>query len=195
MGVVDSIAGHPVVFNFIQSAAGRTAIIHRLQPWLNLLTGHVLDVGGGTGRLRGDLRPDVRYICLDLELRKLRYAPAGLLADAAALPFASGTFSGALLIGVSHHLEDDVLDNVIGDIARILVPRGRLIMLDAVSVPTPKLTSRMLWRLDRGHYLRSRAALTETLQKRFTVEDAVSFDVLHHYFAANCVRSGGAAAC
>jgi SAM-dependent methyltransferase len=188
MGIVDTIAGHPAVFNAIQDLAGRRAIVRRLQPWLDRLTGRVLDVGGGTGRLRGDLPPDVQYICVDLEARKLRYASGALLADAAALPFASATMDGALLFGVLHHLTDEVIERVIDEIARVLEPGGRVIAIDPISVPAPKLTSRGLWRLDRGHHLRSSTALDAAVRRRFTIEEALHFDVFHHYFAANCVR-------
>jgi len=189
MGVVDTIAGHPAVYNAIQDLAGRAAIIRRVRPWLARMSGRVLDVGGGTGRLRGDLEPGVQYICVDIEARKLRHASGALLADAAALPFQTGTIDGALLVGVLHHLTDHELERVVGDIARVLVRGGPLIMIDAIGVPAPKLTSRALWSLDRGHYLRSSTALEDVLQRQFTIAEAMRFDVFHHYFAAQCVRS------
>lgn len=191
MSLVDTIAGHPAVYNLLQDLAGRRAIQRRVQPWLDRIEGRVLDVGGGTGRYAHRLRPDVRYVCLDLEAQKLRYlrrtivGSNGLVAEAAALPFAANSFDAALLIGVTHHLSADALRAVIQEIQRVLVPSGRLIMLDAVAAPE-RLTSRALWSWDRGNHPRIPAMLDASLREFFHVEETVEFNVLHHYVAMSC---------
>ena len=195
MSLVDLIAGHPAVYSLIQDLAGRDAVMRRMQPWLDQLSGCVLDVGGGTGRISEQLRSGVRYLCIDLEWRKLqalkRRTPggAGMLADGAALPFEAGTLDAALLIGVTHHLSEDALHDVVAEIARVLVPSGRLIMLDALWAPG-RLMGRALWAWDRGSHPRSAAALEAAFRSRFDIEETAMFAILHEYCALLCRKRG-----
>jgi len=190
MSLVDTIAGHPAVYNLLQDLAGRRAIFRRIQPWLDQLSGCVLDIGGGTGRIVELLPAAARYVCLDHDAHKLGSSrgprrASGLVADAAALPFASGTIDCALLIAVTHHLDEDGLRKVLSEIGRVLRPSGRFIMLDAVHAPN-RFTSRALWSWDRGNHPRTWEVLGATLGKFFDVEETTNFEVLHNYYAMNC---------
>lgn len=191
MSLVDLIAGHPAVYDLIQDLAGREAIMHRLQPWLDQVSGRVLDVGGGTGRVSKHLRPGARYLCVDNERPKLlalkRGTPnaTGLLADATALPFGSNTVDAALLMLVTHHLSEEALHAVVMEIARVLVPAGRLIMLEPLWAPR-RVVGRVLWACDRGSYPRDAAALETAMRAAFDIEDTATFAVLHEYCSFNC---------
>jgi len=188
MSLIDAVTDHPRVHNLLMDLAGRRAVLRAIQPWLDQLSGRVVDIGGGTGRIRHQLRPDVQFLCVDLDPRRLRYASGGIRADATALPFADGSLDGAILIGVMHHLHDAALEAVAADLARILAPSGRAIVLDPVAVASPKLTSRVLWRMDRGHRLHTAAVLATALRRELLIEATTSYTVLHHYFALNCVK-------
>ncbi len=190
MSLVDVIAGHPSVYGLIQNLAGRDVIMRHLQPWLDQISGRVLDVGGGTGRIFEQLRPGVRYLCVDLERRKLERLQrtpgvTGLLADGTALPFEAGVVDAALLIGVTHHLSEAALGAVIAEITRVLVPSGRLIMLDALSAPH-RLAARALWAWDRGSHPRTAAALDAAFRARLDIEQTMTFSILHDYCALHC---------
>ncbi len=186
MSFVDTIVGHPRIYNLLMDVAGRNAVLRPIQPWLDQLTGRVIDVGGGTGRIREKLRTDVRFSCLDVDLRKLRYSTGAVAADATALPFADRSIDGALLIGVTHHLNESVVHGVVAELARVLGPRGQLIVLDAVSVAAPNLTSRALWWMDRGHHPHTTHRLETALRQRFDIQDTSTYTVLHHYAAWRC---------
>lgn len=196
MSLVDIIAGHPAVYTVIQDLAGRGAIMRHLQPWLDQMSGRVLDVGGGTGRISEQLRADVRYLCLDLEreklqrLRKRSPKAIGLLANGGALPFVSGTLDAALVVGVTHHLSDQDLRRVVAELSRVLVPSGRLIMLDALWSPR-RLLARALWAWDRGSHPRTAEVLAEAFAEHFAIDDRKRFTVLHDYTALRCRNRRG----
>ena len=194
--LVDRLAGHPAIYNLIQDVAGRRVIARRMQPWLDQVSGRVLDVGGGTGQVANQLVGRVRYLCLDLDpikLRRLKKDAAGadaLVADAAALPLRSAAVDTALCFGVSHHLSGDAWPAVVAEIARVLVPGGRLIFLDALWAPRRRL-GRLLWAWDRGSHPRTAAALERDLRASFDIEHASTFAVLHEYCVFACRKPVG----
>ena len=74
---------------------------------------------------------------------------------------------------------------MVAEIVRVLVPSGRLIMLDGLWAPR-RLTSRVLWAWDRGSHPRSAAVLDAAFRTHFDIEDTTTFSVLHEYYALNC---------
>lgn len=83
--------------------------------------GRVLDIGGGSAHFK-DYRPDV--VSLDI----LRFPGIDVVADAHALPFAAGTFSGIVMLDVLHHLQQPIV--FLREAARVLAPGGRLAMIE-----------------------------------------------------------------
>jgi SAM-dependent methyltransferase len=146
----------------------------------------VLDVGGGTGRLEAIWPPDALYICLDPDRRKIEGfvqrhgSGVAVIGSGKHLPFRDGSIDVALLIAVSHHLADDVLDNVVREIHRVLRPDGRLIYLDAIWNPH-HLTGRILWRYDRGAFPRPIQRLRARLQRYYTCQTRERYAMLHDY--------------
>jgi ubiquinone/menaquinone biosynthesis C-methylase UbiE len=88
----------------------------------------VLDLGCGDGRF---LSPGAIGVDLDLDrLRSARTRSAQLVqADAHALPFAAATFDTVLanrMLNAAGHIDD-----VFGEVVRVLRPGGRLVVLTA----------------------------------------------------------------
>jgi SAM-dependent methyltransferase len=77
----------------------------------------VLDLGSGAAPYAG-IFPHRRYITADL------LAPAAVTCDAAALPFAAGSFDLVLCTEVLEHVPDP--DAMLHEIRRVLGPRGAL---------------------------------------------------------------------
>jgi SAM-dependent methyltransferase len=183
--------GHPAIYNLIQDLAGRRTIARRMQPWLNEVSGWVVDVGGGTGQIVHQLTGGVRYVCVDLDpiklsgLKQHTTTAIGLRADASALPLRSDALDAALCVGVSHHLSADTMRAVFSEIARVLACQGEFIFLDALWAPR-RLFGRLLWAWDRGSYPRTAAAIEADLRTWFDVEDVLTFAVLHQYTAFRC---------
>lgn len=104
--------------------------------WVRLLElpvdGRLLDVGGGTGRVSGALRPMVGQIVVaDASLGMLRRARDrggidAVRADAAQLPLPAASFERVMVTDALHHFSRQ--REVIGELARVLAPGGLLVI-------------------------------------------------------------------
>jgi demethylmenaquinone methyltransferase / 2-methoxy-6-polyprenyl-1,4-benzoquinol methylase len=100
----------------------------------------VLDLGCGTGRLGALLSARHRITGLDVSfamLRQARRRSAGQLAlvqgSAFRLPFANGTFGGAVSAFVLRNLDD--LPTAFEELARVVAEGGRIVLVD-ITEPT-----------------------------------------------------------
>jgi ubiquinone/menaquinone biosynthesis C-methylase UbiE len=188
--LADIIAAYPAVYDSIQRLAGRDAVARRMQPWLAELSGRVLDVGGGTGRTAEWLGTRAKYVCVDLERRKLVAVrdqsdrASAVVGDGLSLPLADASVDAALLIAVIHHIEPSRVSRLLGEIARVLTMRGTLIVLDAVR--SPRVLSRLMWSIDRGSHPQTADSIARTTRASFEIESAQTFAVLHEYCALRC---------
>ena len=92
----------------------------------------------------------------------------GVVASAAVLPFATGSFDGVWSIGLFHHLPDEVARRVVGEALRVCNPGGYAVIIDAVLPETPwrRPVAYGLRRLDRGRFMRSQHQLEDLLAQR-----------------------------
>lgn len=88
----------------------------------------VLDAGAGEGSYRRHFGSH-RYVGLDLGVgdQKWDYSGLDVLGDLSALPFASGTFDGAINIVTLEHVKDP--RRVICELARVLKPGAPLLLV------------------------------------------------------------------
>jgi SAM-dependent methyltransferase len=183
----------PVLYDVVQQLAGERELQKRLAPYLHVLPADrsVIDIGGGTGLVRRLLNTN-RYVCLDLELQKLRRfrSHGGGLAvagDATACPFSSASFDVVLCTKVFHHLSDAQLRATLAEIHRMLRPGGMLIAADPVR--SDRWMSRVLWRLDRGSFPRTAAEIRRSLPAEYRVEDWEQFRLaIFHDFVLCAAR-------
>ncbi len=114
-------------------------LIHRfsaLETMLELadlpVSGRLLDVGGGTGRVAEALRPHVgQVVVADASLGMLRQAVAkdGLrtaCAGAEALPFPDEAFDRVVIVDALHHVADQAA--TAREMWRVLRPGGRIVI-------------------------------------------------------------------
>lgn len=92
----------------------------------------------------------------------------GVVASAAILPFATGSFDGVWSTGLFHHLPDEVARQVVREALRVCNPGGYAVIMDAVLPKTPwrRPVAYGLRRLDRGRFMRSQHQLENLLEPR-----------------------------
>jgi len=117
--MLHKIAAHPWVYDQIQVLAGREQVLNRiLRSTEELRPEIVVDVGGGTGTWRRLWPAACRYVCLDIEMPKLKgfrsKVPSGLavLSDATRMCIASESADVVTCVAVAHHLTDAMLDQI-----------------------------------------------------------------------------------
>jgi SAM-dependent methyltransferase len=182
--VLKAFSNHKL-YDTVQWAVGGAKVHVRLIPRLaGAGDRSVLDVGAGTGGLRGLLPDDCHYIWMDTDPQKFRGYKArpgdrAMIGSAVSLPFASNSIDQALLMAVAHHLEDAALRQALQEIARVV--KHKMVFLDPIDCPG-RLTSRFLWSIDRGSFPRSPEVLRQFLEEYYVLEQAEVFTVLHRYF-------------
>ena len=155
-------------YDLVQRLAGEKGFRERLRPYLRAVPVHsrLVDIGGGTG-LSDALSAGRAYVCLDLDVAKLRRFRArrrhgfAVLANATACPFGDATFDAVLCAKVVHHLDDAELGAMLAETVRVLRPGGTLILADAVR--SCRWLPRVLWRLDRGSFPRTAVEMRRLL--------------------------------
>jgi ubiquinone/menaquinone biosynthesis C-methylase UbiE len=157
---------------------------------------HILDIGSGAGQLVGPMLkyadPGASITCCDLSAKMLRRArqrlkspvPQHVAADLAKLPFADGTFDCATCGYVLEHLPDARLG--LREIARVLVPGGRLLLLTTEDSFSGAFTSR-LW-CCRTYNRRELCRICQELGLKWSKE--IWFSRMHKLFRAGgiCVE-------
>jgi ubiquinone/menaquinone biosynthesis C-methylase UbiE len=182
------------MYDRIQALAGQKRVLERLSQEIAPLSPKVVvDIGGGTGTVRNLLAADCRYICLDLEMPKLKgfrsKFPRGLavLGDATSMAIVDDCADMVICKSVTHHLDDLMLKQVLDESRRVLRAKGRMILFDAVLNPQ-RLAGRMLWSLDRGSYPRTEEDLRKKLESRFKIIHWEKFAIYHEYILGIGVR-------
>ena len=106
----------------------------RIEHWLR--KGLTLEIGGGTGNMKGYLG---KIVSTDIQYAKWLDA----VADAQQLPFSDASFTNIVLFDVLHHIE--VPRMFLGEVQRVLKPGGRLLR-QSRQVESLEWTTRHHWR-------------------------------------------------
>ncbi|NIM00200.1 MAG: methyltransferase domain-containing protein [Acidobacteria bacterium] len=167
----------PRVYNAVQRVlgAGGETLDGVYRRGFGESRGTVLDVG--CGPVRDAPVPTGRLVGLDVNPQYIvRYASArddascttlGVVASAAAVPFADMSFDECHTVAVLHHLDDELAGRAIAEMVRVLKPGGRLALFDMVRPERFRdgpLAS-ILCALDRGEHVRTAARLERLVRE------------------------------
>jgi SAM-dependent methyltransferase len=166
MSLGDRLAAMPRLWNVLRrileaNFRGEKAVIRReLRAWRPEAGLRLLDFGCGTGEMT-PLFPLEGYVAMDLSAIYTAYArrthgPRFQVMDGQALGYADDSFDEALVAGVFHHLEDEVVRRAATELARVLRPGGRLLVMEDAPVRDWwNLPGRLIHLVDRGGHIRS----------------------------------------
>lgn len=181
MSIGDRLAAIPRLWNALRrlleaNLRGEKEVVHaELRSWQPGSGLWVLDFGCGTGEMTA-LFPRERYVGMDLSPIYVGYAcrtygPRFQVMDGAALGYGDSVFDEGLVAGVFHHLPDDAVRRMVRELARVLKPTGRLLVME--DTPTRdwwNLPGRLIHRVDQGGYIRDEGAYLPLFEEYFDLE-------------------------
>jgi SAM-dependent methyltransferase len=195
--VLHRVVSHPRIYDQVQVVAGVRSVFRRLADQITPLDNNrvlVLDLAGGTGLWRNLWPFALTYVCLDIDLLKLRGFRSkqiqgnALCADALNVPLSNKSVDVITCIGVSHHFTADNFEQLLQESVRVLKDTGIFVFLDPVWQPG-NLIGHLLWRFDQGSYPHSAKQLRFVISNYYRIVHEEEFSVYHHYFFCRGVKS------
>lgn len=180
----------PFIYDFFQFILGlpiMDSVLKKEVDKVNVAdSSFILDLGGGTGLHKRLFQNNQKYVCIDLNFNKIRRSIAhyksefSAVADGLKIPFKDRTFDFILLTAVTHHLPDELLPLLFGEIQRVIKEGGNLLLYDPVISPT-NLIGKTLYKLDLGKYPRSKDQLFDYLSRFFSPIYHREMTIYHSY--------------
>jgi SAM-dependent methyltransferase len=152
----------------------KAAIERELEPWRDPGRREFLDFGCGTGEF-APCFPAAHYTGVDLAQHYVRYAGrhhAGrfAVASGAAIGLSNHSFDAALVLGVFHHMPDDLVRASVAELHRVLKPGATLLVMEDTPPPDPwNVAGHLMHWLDRGGFIRTDAEYRALLEPHFAV--------------------------
>lgn len=178
---LDRVSEHPQAWNILRRVVeagfrGEKAVIAReLDPWRDVGTREFLDFGCGTGEFAPSF-PPAHYTGVDLASYYVRYAGSHYpgrfaVASGAAIALASRQFDAALVLGVFHHMPDELVRASVAELHRVLKPGATLLVMEDTPPPDPwNVAGHLMHWLDRGGFIRTDAEYRALLGPHFGVQ-------------------------
>ncbi|MFN8481411.1 MAG: class I SAM-dependent methyltransferase [Kouleothrix sp.] len=177
---LDRVSQNPQTWNILRRAVengfrGEKKVIAReLDPWRDVGAREFLDFGCGTGEFAPSF-PPAHYTGVDLASYYVRYAgqhyPGRFaVASGDAIGLGSGRFDAALVLGVFHHMPDDLVRTTVTEIHRVLKANATLLVMEDTPPPDPwNVAGHLMHWLDRGGYIRTNDEYRALLEPYFSV--------------------------
>lgn len=124
--------------------------------------GKVLDLGCGMGTY-AELFDPHNYVGLEISKSYIRYAKQHkrgdfVLGDGRHLPFKSAAFGAVCSVAVFHHIPDEELFGILGEVKRVMFPSGVFLFMDQVDIKLNLFVDwlfRLIRRFDKGKFIRT----------------------------------------
>jgi ubiquinone/menaquinone biosynthesis C-methylase UbiE len=160
--LVERVSDHPVLFIFFRAIlendfkAIRAVIRRDLKCGPGVRT---LDLGCGPGAF-SDLFDGGEYVGADLNRRYIEYAQKNrtgrfVVSDARKVDLPDRGFEQLLIFGLLHHLPDEDVRAVLSEVRRLLVPGGRLLVIEDIpAVSRLNLIGHLIHNVENGEHIR-----------------------------------------
>ncbi len=160
--VVQRVSDHPVLFIVLRSIlendfkAIRAVIRRHLRARQGLRT---LDLGCGPGAFADVFEGD-DYVGVDMNARYIDHARksrrgAFIVGDARRVELPAARFDQILIFGLLHHLPDADVRAVLGECRRLLVPGGRILVIEDIpAISRLNLIGHLIHRVENGEHIR-----------------------------------------
>jgi SAM-dependent methyltransferase len=131
-----------------------------------------LDFGCGTGEFAACFPPEA-YVGFDIARHYVTYAQhhrPGQYAvmSGGQLGYAGASFDAALVLGVFHHLPDELVRASVAELHRVLRPGATLLLMEDIPSPRPwNVLGHLMHWLDRGDHIREDADYRALLNPYF----------------------------
>jgi ubiquinone/menaquinone biosynthesis C-methylase UbiE len=167
--MLDRLSESPQTWNVLRRVVEndfrgeKQVIADELAPWRDVGQRRFLDLGCGTGEFAPSFPPD-HYVGIDVSSGYLRfavraYAGQFVVSGGERLALSDHSFDAALVLGVLHHLPDDVVRAVMQELFRVLRPNATVLIMEDVPPPGPwNVAGHAMHWLDRGGHIRSEHA-------------------------------------
>lgn len=155
----------------------KDVIARELAPWHDAGRRAFLDFGCGTGEF-APCFPARHYTGVDLAAHYVHFAGRAYQGNFAvmsgeALGLAGASFDAALVLGVFHHMPDDLARATAAELHRVLKPRATLLVMEDIPPPDRlNLAGRAMHWIDRGGFIRGDADYRALLAPHFAVRRA-----------------------
>jgi SAM-dependent methyltransferase len=179
--VLDQLSESPRVWNILRRVVengfrGEKEVIAReLDPWRDVGRRAFLDFGCGTGEF-APCFPAAHYTGVDvapyyIEYAGKHYGGQFAVTSGAAIGLANARFDAALVVGVFHHMPDDLVRSSVAELHRVLKPGATMLVMEDTPPPDPwNVAGHAMHWLDRGGYIRTNTEYRALLAPQFVVQ-------------------------
>jgi ubiquinone/menaquinone biosynthesis C-methylase UbiE len=160
--IVERVSDNPVLFIFFRGILENDfkAIRGVIRREMRLGQGlRSLDLGCGPGAF-SDLFHGDDYVGVDMNARYIDYARrkrrgAFVVGDARRVDLPDARFDQTLIFGLLHHLSDEDVRSVLGEVRRLMGPGGRaLVIEDIPAVSKLNLIGHLIHNVENGEHIR-----------------------------------------
>ena len=176
--VVERVSDNPVLFIFFRGIlendfkAIRAIIRREMKSGPGVRT---LDLGCGPGAF-SDLFDGGDYVGADLNRRYIAHAQRKrkgtfLVSDARKVDLPDARFEQVLIFGLLHHLPDEDVRAVLSEARRMLVPGGRILVIEDIpSVSRLNLIGHLIHNVENGEHIRPAEEYRRLYREAATIE-------------------------
>ena len=116
--------------------------------------------------------PSIEFI----KYARKKYNKKFLIGEAGHLPFKNKRFGIILINGVLHHLDNIYIPNVVEEVYRILIPKGKVIVLeDTEKLKIFNPLGKIVHKFDLGNYIRKEKDYLNFFKDKFKLINKTNY--------------------